>query len=139
MSKDFDFSQLEKFAKNWNKGVNELDQFYRGFLTEIAYRIFEKTKDRQAGKFGTPPAVKTGAMLNAWRVGKVRSVGRNVEIDITNFMDYASFVEFGARNVDGTWRDGRFMLTISMDEIQQQMPLRFQKNFAAWLTERGMA
>lgn len=36
-----------------------------------------------------PPAVDTGAMLNAWQIGEIRGSGINIEIEILNPMDYA--------------------------------------------------
>lgn len=128
---DIDFSQLEKFSKNWQEGTKQFDDFLRKFLTEMANRLLAKVKPR------TP--VDTGALRAAWQIGEIRGSGRNIEIEILNFMDYASFVELGHRTIAGTWVEGRFMLTISIDEIYREMPARFQQQFRVWLTERGMA
>lgn len=128
---DIDFSQLEKFARNWQEGTKQFDDFLRRFLTEMANRLLAKVKPR------TP--VDTGALREAWQIGEIRGSGRNIEIEILNFMDYASFVELGHRTVAGTWVEGRFMLTISLDEIYREMPARLHSQLKEWFQQRGMA
>lgn len=129
MAKEFDFSQFEKFAENWQKMDDNFDEFLKKFLLEMANRLLAKVKPR------TP--VDTGAMRAMWQIGEIRASGRDLEVEILNGMEYASFVEYGARNVNGTWRDGRFMLTISIDEVQKALPARFDKAFRAFLQGAG--
>lgn len=128
---EFDFSEFERFAENWERSVNQFEPFLKQFLLETAQRVIAKTKPR------TP--VDTGALRALWDIGEIRGSGANIEVEIVNPADYASFVEYGARNVNGSWREGRFMLTLSLDEIQRQMPERFHKQFRQWLINRGMA
>jgi len=129
MSREADFSQLERFFQNFNDAYKDFDEFLKKFLLEQALRVLAKTKPR------TP--VDTGALRASWQVGEVRVVGNDLEVEIINSQEYASFNEYGARNVDGSWRDGRFMLTISMDEVRAQMPLRFDKALKAYLQSKG--
>jgi len=129
MSREADFSELEKFFKNWQDAYSDFEDFLKKFLLEQGLRVIAKTKPR------TP--VDTGALRNMWMVGEVRIVGQDFEVELINSMDYASFVEFGARNVNGSWRDGRFMFTISIDEVQRAMPARFDKAFKAYLQSKG--
>lgn len=154
MSREADFSELEKFFKNWQDAYNDFDTFLKQFLLEMALRAIAKIKPK------TP--VDTGALRNMWGVGSqeivlraakeegkveidperstiasIDVIGNNFEVVIWNGMDYASFVEFGARNVDGSWRDGFFMMTVSIDEVQRQMPARFDKAFKAYLQSKG--
>lgn len=156
MAREADFSELERFFKNFNDAYSDFDEFLKKFLLEQALRAIAKIKPR------TP--VDTGAMRAMWGVGSqslvVRTntgtglvevdpersqvasidvVGDTFEVWIWNGMDYASFVEFGARNVDGSWRDGYFMMTISIDEVQRQMPARFDKAFKRYLQSKGAA
>jgi len=72
-----------------------------------------------------------------WMVGEVRISGQDLEVELINNMEYASFVEYGHRLVNGAWQDGRFMLTISMDEVNRQIPARFDKAFKAYLQSKG--
>jgi len=154
MSREADFSELEKFFKNWQDAYNDFDTFLKQFLLEMALRAIAKIKPK------TP--VDTGALRNMWGIGSqeivlraakeegkveidperstiasIDVIGNNFEVVIWNGMDYASFVEFGARNVDGRWNDGRFMMTVGIDQIQKQMPARFDKAFKAYLQSKG--
>lgn len=129
MAKEADFSQFENFAKSWMDTYKEFEDFLKRFLLEMALRAIAKIKPR------TP--VDTGALRNMWQVGEVRKVGTNLDVVILNNMDYASFVEFGHRTRAGNWVDGRFMMTISIDELQRQIPARFDSAFRAYLTSKG--
>lgn len=155
---DFDFSQFERLANNYNNATKDLETFLKKFLLEMAFRVIAKVKLR------TP--VDTGALRAMWGIGSqnlviksrtdsygneiisldeenstiatIDMIGNNFEILIWNGMDYASFIEFGARNRDGSWRQGYFMMTISIDEVNRQMPLRFDKAWKQFLSERGI-
>lgn len=153
MAKEADFSQFEKFAKSWQDTYEDFDNFIKVFLLEMALRAVAKIKPR------TP--VDTGALRNTWGIGdqalqvgrtteqaksafeqkatidSVNVVGNNFEITIWNLMDYASFVEFGHRTPGGGWVEGRFMMTISIDEVARQIPARFNKAFKTYLASKG--
>ena len=108
----------------------DFDEFLKKFILEMAFRVIAKTKQK------TPRI--TSALVNSWQVGEIKFSGQNLEVEILNGMEYASMVEFGARNVNGTWREGRFMLTISIDEISNQMPLRFEKAWKQFMADKGV-
>lgn len=154
MGKNADFSQFEKFCKNWQDTCKDFDDFLRKFLLEMAQRAINDIKKN------TP--VDTGALRNTWAAGNaavqvgrtndqkvsafeqeatiesVKVVGDSLEITIFNAMEYASFVEFGHRNwLNNSWVDGYFMMTIGIDKIQQQIPARFQKAFQNYLMDKG--
>lgn len=129
MSRDADFAQLEKFMQSWTDAYKDFDKFLEDFLVEMAFRALAKIKPK------TP--VDTGALREMWTIGKFSKVGSNFEIEILNGMDYASFIEFGSRTVSGYWRDGRFMMTLGIDEVQRQIPARFNREFEAYLKRKG--
>lgn len=155
VAREADFSELEKFFKNWQDAYKDFDEFLKKFLLEMALRAIAKIKPK------TP--VDTGALRNMWGIGSqeivlraatestveidperstiasIDVIGNNFEVVIWNGMDYASFVEFGARNVDGSWRDGYFMMTISISEVERAMPARFDKAFKSYLQAKGAA
>ena len=43
-------------------------------------------------------------------------------MEIVNPVDYASYVEFGHRTVNGGWVEGRYMLTISEEKLKTVAP-----------------
>lgn len=132
----FDYSELEQLSQSIQAALtsNVIDQFIRDFLLEMAYRADRKIKMR------TP--VDTGDLRRRWVVGEVEKVGDTYTIEISNNLDYASYVENGHRtgkDLTG-WVEGRFMAKISMKEIERQLPdyLRrkqkemIEKIFSGW-------
>lgn len=72
---------------------------------------------------------KTGGHLRRnWQVGDVIKQGNAYVVEIFNNVEYASYVEYGhrTRNHKG-WVEGRFMATISMQEIERQLPKFLEK------------
>lgn len=67
------------------------------------------------------------------------SVGKNGDtyfITITNPVEYASYVEFGHRTANhADWVEGKFMLTISENEIEKVAPRILEKKLYKWLSE----
>lgn len=114
----FEFGEVERMAKTFQKALDErvIERWIRELLLEMAFRAERKIKRR------TP--VDTGELRRNWRVGNVVRKGKAFEIDISNNTDYASFVEFGHRyGIDLTkWKEGRFMMTISMKLVEKELP-----------------
>lgn len=57
----------------------------------------------------------------------VRKVGDYYKIQIINPVEYASYVEFGHRTKSGGWVEGRYMLTISEEQLKQISPVVLQR------------
>lgn len=127
--------------REFNRLQGQLEQmedtfayFLRSFVGEMANRVIAKTKPR------TP--VDTGALRSAWQLGKIERNGKNISVEILNPMEYATEIEYGHRIVrDGIeigWYNGRFMLTISVDEIKRQMPLRYAQELKVYCDKLGI-
>lgn len=64
----------------------------------------------------------------------VKKVGNDYVIEIINPVYYASYVEFGHRTRDHKgWVEGKFMLTISEDEIRNAAPKILEKKLKNYL------
>lgn len=119
------FKGLENSLKNVQK---EEDDFIISLSKELAGRLLSKVIKRtpvgqyKNGKVG-------GTLRRGWTAGKKRAdfieamevnkKGGVYEIVVKNSVEYASYVEFGhrTRNHKG-WVPGRFMLTISEQELE---------------------
>lgn len=127
----FDFSEFEKLAKTFKKAVDErvIERFIQDFLLEMAMRSLRRIKKR------TP--VDTGELRRNWKVGRVVRQGSAYVVEIYNNTDYASFVEFGHRyGADLTkWREGVFMMTIPMQQIEKEIPKYLEKRMAGLLND----
>lgn len=75
-----------------------------------------------------------GTLQDAWVILPVEKVGNTYIVTVVNATEYASYVEFGHRQRPGryvpalgkslkaSWVKGRFMLTISEQELEAQLP-----------------
>ena len=127
-----DYKQLTKWQQDLQKLNDEqIDEFIRSCCKELAVRLLRKVVKR------TPS--NTGTLRKGWTAGQSASAyvnslnisksGNNYHIDIINPVEYASYVEYGHRQTPGRyvpalgkrlkqgWCPGRFMLTISEQEI----------------------
>jgi len=158
MRDGFDYSQFEKYVKNFEKMADEFEEWLKTFLLQQAQRCIGRTKQRQ----NALNLIDTGFMINAWTVGdeakvikqgedgkftsnydsafasqatidSVKQIGNSLEITLGNIAEYASYVELGHSTRSGGWVNGGFMFTISMDEIDRAMPTRFQNEFITFL------
>ena len=133
-----DFSEFEKLRKQYKAMENDFDSFLRNFLVEMAERILAQTKPK------TPH--DTGALRNAWTLGDVTGSGSEIAVEILNPMEYATDIEYGHRIVAGTgenkhevgWYNGHFMLKTSIESIQRQMPLRYERQFKDFCKAHGL-
>ncbi|MGK5512049.1 HK97 gp10 family phage protein [Brevibacillus formosus] len=128
----FDFSEFEKLTKSFQKTLDErvIERFLRDFLMEMAMRSIRKVKKRT-------PVGETGDLRRNWQLGNVVKRGDAYQIELFNNTHYASFVEYGHRtgkDLTG-WVEGRFMLTISMQEIERELPKYLEKRVVELLND----
>lgn len=125
---------LEKFRNNLERSLNEseMDAFMESCAKELAARLLAKViKITPTGQYPKGSGKKGGTLKRGWTGGqqqagaeyaqslKVHHYGSHYVIEVVNPVEYASYVEFGhrTRNHAG-WVEGKFMLTISEQEIQ---------------------
>lgn len=132
------FSDLENFRKNLEQalGGNQVDLFIEACAKELAARLLAKViKRTPVGQYPKSSGKKGGTLRRGWTNGKSQAAnayansltvnhhGSAFVIEIINPVEYASYVEFGHRTRGGEgWVEGRFMLTISEQEIQSDAP-----------------
>ena len=112
------------------------EEFMEACAKELAARLLAKViKRTPVGQYPSGSGKVGGTLTRGWTAGKnqnaisyaqslqIQHVGDVYKIVITNPVDYASYVEFGhrTRNHKG-WVEGKFMLTISEQEIQTIAP-----------------
>ena len=106
------------------------------------------TKDGKTVDFQASISKVGGTLRRGWTGGKrssganyanslnVNKVGTDYVIEIINPVEYASYVEFGHRTSNHKgWVNGRFMLTISEQEIQSAAPAIIEKKLMKQLGE----
>lgn len=144
------FDDLKKFQEKLNKlNQDEINSFIESCAKELAARLLVKViKRTPVGQYPTSSGKKGGTLRRGWTASKNQSAtayvgsltinhfGNTYVIEIENPVDYASYVEFGhrTRNHKG-WVHGKFMLTISEQEIQQAAPQILERKLAKKLGE----
>ena len=133
-----DVRDLEKFKKQIldNFGAGQVDSFIESCAKELAARLLAKViKRTPVGQYPASSGKKGGTLRRGWTAGKSQSAnsyanslqvthtGNVYVIEIINPVEYAPYVEFGhrTRNHEG-WVEGKFMLTISEQEIERDAP-----------------
>lgn len=109
----------------WKTPVN-------GYVGGTLRRGWTTKSEREAGlsvAFGGGAGVKAFAESLS-----VRKSGNVYEVEIINPVKYASYVEYGhrTRNHKG-WIKGKFMMTISADEVERQAPNVIEKKLMKFL------
>ena len=128
-----DFSQLLTFQTNLTRLSDDLRQeFIEACAKELAAILLNKViKRTPVGQYPASTGKKGGTLRRGWTGGKtqggkayadslrVNHYGNTYVIEVVNPVEYASYVEFGhrTRNHEG-WVEGKFMLTISEQEVQ---------------------
>jgi len=154
MKSGFDYKEYVKWCKKLEITIDGFQVWLKTFLLQQAQRVVA------LGKPKTP--VDTGFLRNSWYIGNqnivqkrgkrksksgadsaeidwsksdivdISVVGDYLEVEIGLSADYASFIEYGQRSYQG-----RYMLTISIDEVQRQLPARFNKEWLKFIKSKG--
>ena len=121
-----DFKELKALQQRIEKlSKVDFDRFYTEAAKDIARHLLTEVKKI------TP--VDTGALWRNWGVS-IEQQGNNYIITVVNDMRYASYVEYGYRTADHKgWVEGRFMLTISIQELERMAPALLEKRLLKFL------
>lgn len=122
-----EYSDLVELRNRLQRVDLDLDTFCKAITKELAARLLGKVIKR------TP--TDTGTLKRGWTAGQDRSIknylsalvvqkiGSTYTITIENPVKYGIYVEYGHRTRNGKrWVPGRFMLTISEEELRVQGP-----------------
>lgn len=145
-----DYGELQKLKEQIEKvaDATQMDQFLQSCAKELAARLLGKVIRRTpVGQYPEGSGKTGGTLRRGWTGGKgsatsyanslnVNKVGTDYVIEIINPVEYASYVEFGHRTRNHTgWVEGKFMLTISEDEIRKSAPRILEKKLEKYLKE----
>lgn len=146
----FNFQDFEKIKNNLEKlNQEQVDLFIDACAKELAARLLAKViKRTPVGDYPNSSGKKGGTLRRGWTGGKNSSAVAYADsltihhfddayvIEIVNPVEYASYVEFGHRTANHKgWVNGRFMLTISEQEIQQAAPAIIEKKLMKQMGE----
>jgi mRNA-degrading endonuclease RelE of RelBE toxin-antitoxin system len=143
------FKGLEKFTKQLKKlSEEQISQFSEAAIKELAAQLLEKVVKRTPVYQKIPNDVNAhtgGTLRRGWTIGEVVRDGSTYKIDIINSNEYASYVEYGHRGIYvpevgktlhlEKWTPGKFMLTISEQELQADAPGMLENKLKKFLGE----
>ena len=144
------FRDFERIQNNLEKlNQEQVDLFIDACAKELAARLLAKViKRTPVGDYPNSSGKKGGTLRRGWTGGKTQSAvayadsltihhfGDAYVIEIVNPVEYASYVEFGHRTSNHKgWDNGRFMLTISEQEIQNAAPAIIEKKLMKQMGE----
>lgn len=145
-----DYKEWEQLQKNLSITDKSRDEFCVAITKEIAARLLSKAiKRTPVGDYPKNTGKKGGTLRRGWTGGKLNSDGiQNIlaslkvhhfgdtyVIEIINPVHYASYVEFGHCRVNGGWTEGKFMLSMSEDELNRDAPRIIENKLKKWLEE----
>lgn len=160
----FSAADMKKLQKQLNKiQEGNVEAFIEACAKELAARLLAKViKRTPVGEYPKSSGKKGGTLRRGWTsktheeavggsgkgsisAGKayadtltINHFGNTLVIEIVNPVEYASYVEYGHRTPDHKgWVQGRFMLTISEQEIQEIAPKVLEAKIKKFLGECG--
>jgi hypothetical protein len=131
----FDYSEFERFTDKYNNLALKFQFWMTAFMYREGQRFINEVKPR------TP--VDTGNLRGAWRLAGVTREGEVLRVWFVNRMDYATEVEYGhakpymsgiATYMGPDWVEGYFMMTVSIDVIERNLPRHFETEFKSFLS-----
>lgn len=133
-----DIEDLTNFKQRVQESLGDeaVNSFIESCAKELAARLLAKViKRTPVGQYPSSSGKMGGTLRRGWTNGKssnassyaqslkVNHFGDTYVIEIVNPVEYASYVEFGHRTRGGQgWVEGKFMLTISEQEIRSAAP-----------------
>jgi hypothetical protein len=131
-----DVSGLEEFEQQLKQVTeSEMQRFTEQMVKELAGIALAKIIERTpVGEYPASSGKQGGTLRRNWIVGEVTRKGNLYEIEIVNSTDYASYVEYGHRTSNHAgWVEGRFMMTISEQELESIGPAIIDRRLTAFL------
>ena len=142
----FDCKDLKDFQQQLAKLQNP-DDFVESCAKELAARLLRMVVKRTpVGEYPKSSGKKGGTLRRGW-TGEKRSSAQNYAdsltvhhfgdtyvIEIVSPVEYASYVEYGHRTANHKgWVKGRFMMTISEQELEKIAPKVLENKIKKYL------
>lgn len=136
-----DFSQLTQFGEKLKRLDDvQREEYINSCLKEAAARLLAKViKRTPVGEYDD--GRKGGTLRRGWtndtnKAMNITKQGDKYTIEIINPVEYASYVEYGHRTRNHKdWVGGKFMLTISANEVNEMLPQILEKRLEKLLED----
>ena len=143
------FDGIKELKRKLADQQQKIDEFMQECAKELAARLLAKViKRTPVGQYPAGSGKVGGTLRRGWtgeksqnattyaQSLKIEHVGDVYRIEITNPVKYSPYVEFGHRTRNHKdWIEGKFMMTISEQEIQTIAPRLLENKIKKLLEE----
>lgn len=120
----FEVDGLNSFEKKLGEMIStKYPQEFQDIVIQMAYELQGKVREK------TP--VDTSRLRDGWQVGKIKKNGGVITIDVFNNVEYAAPVNYGHRTGKRGFKEGVYMLELSIEELNAALPSYLQR----WLSD----
>lgn len=132
------YKQLLKFKEQIEKlQEHEIDTFKRNATNEMGQRFYAKVVKRTpVGQYPAGSGKVGGTLRRGWRIGQVKKITNGYEVQISNNVFYASYVNYGHRTRNGGWWTGYFYKEKSELELESEMPKLLERKLVKFLQDK---
>ena len=120
-----DFKELQDFQEKVAKLNDEqVDAFFKDTTNQLALRFYARVvKGTPVGEYPKSSGKKGGTLRRGWKItSTAKHKFMKYEADVTNLVEYASYVESGHRTRNGGWWEGRFYQKKAEDLTREEAP-----------------
>ena len=121
-----DFKELQEFQEKVAKLNDEqVDTFFKDTTNQLASRFYARAvKGTPVGVYPKASGKKGGTLRRGWKITRNGSRKFNkYEADVTNLVEYASYVENGHRTHGGRgWVEGQFYQKKAEEQTLEEAP-----------------
>lgn len=131
----FDCEGMKEFKKQLEQLMQTQNEFVESCAKELAARLLRLVvKKTPVGVYPESTGKMGGTLRRGWTIGEIRKEGGVYKIEIINQVEYASYVEHGHRTANHKgWVKGRFMMTISEQELEKIAPKVLENKIKKYL------
>lgn len=108
-----DFKQLKDFQKKLQQSQKKVQPTLQNIADDIANEYLQKVKAKT-------PNTNTNELKDNWKT-EIEETENGYNIIIYNNTEYASQIEYGSKTADGGFKQGKFMLHITEQEMQKRI------------------
>ena len=122
-----DFRELRNFQKKLEVAEQEIEKIMVETVKDVAEEFLKEVIRRT-------PKSDTDLLKRSWKCDmNVKKEGNTYTVEIVNESEIASFIEYGHKTANGGWVEGKFMMTITEDEVKRKLPAIAQKRIDEYL------
>lgn len=117
---------------------NQLMQIENGFSAWLKDFLLRQAEEALEQIRRSTPADIAG-LREVWKISSVKQSGSSLTVTLINDHDQASSVEYGSMDEQRTqWKEGTFVCTLALKDMQRRMPEHYRREFGTWLRGLGV-